>query len=256
MNIDPKILREAQLIILESLVEFDKICKKYNFDYWLDSGTLLGAVRHKGFIPWDDDIDISMPVEDYRAFAKVAQKELPKDMFLQNRTTDPSFPFDYMKIRSSKAKIIEFHEKDKKVNYHQGVFVDIFPMFAIKETKLNHLFYEYAFAMIRFFSAKKFNFIKIRKLLKKSLERLHLGWDKKEGTSVIYSGKMPDVAGAFKYSAIYPLKKIEFEGLEFLAPNDPHHYLENIYSFNYMELPPVDKRTNHAHEIIILEKNK
>jgi len=73
-KIDPKTLREAQLIMLDSLIEFDRICKKYNFDYWLDSGTLLGAVRHKGFIPWDDDIDISMPVEDYRAFAKMVNE--------------------------------------------------------------------------------------------------------------------------------------------------------------------------------------
>jgi len=252
-NIDPKILREAQLIMLDSLVEFDRICKKYSFDYWLDSGTLLGAIRHKGFIPWDDDIDISMPVEDYREFAKIAPKELPKDMFLQNKITDPTFPFDYMKIRSNRAKIIEFHEKGKEVKYHQGVFVDIFPMFAIKETKLNHLFYEYAFSLIRFFSAKKFDCTRIRKFIKKSIEKLHLGWDKKVGTSVIYSGKMPDVAGAFEYSAIYPLKRIEFEGLEFLAPNDPHHYLENIYSFNYMELPPEDKRATHAYEVLINE---
>ncbi len=255
MNIEPKILREAQLIMLETLIEFDRICKKHNLDYWLDSGTLLGAVRHKGFIPWDDDIDIAMPVEDYQIFAKVAQDELPEDMFLQNRDTDPSFPFDYMKIRSSKAIIIEHHERGKRVNYHQGVFIDIFPMFAIKETKLNHLFYKYTFATIRFFSAKKFDCIRVRKVLKKSLEKLHLGWDKKEGTSVIYSGKMPDVAGAFKYSAIYPLKKIEFEGLEFLSPNDPHHYLENIYSFDYMELPPIEKRTNHAYKITILKKS-
>ncbi len=251
-KIDPKVLREAQLIMLDSLIEFDRICKKYGFDYWLDSGTLLGAIRHKGFIPWDDDIDISMPVEDYREFAKVAPKELPDDMFLQNKITDPTFPFDYMKIRSNRAKIIEFHEKGKDIKYHQGVFVDIFPMFAIKETKLNHLFYGYAFSLIRFFSAKKFDCTKIRKLLKKSLEKLHLGWDKKVGTSVIYSGKMPDVAGAFKYSAIYPLKRVEFEGLEFLAPNDPHHYLENIYSFDYMELPPIDKRATHADEVLIV----
>ena len=250
-NIDPKTLREAQLIMLDSLIEFDRICKKYNFDYWLDSGTLLGAVRHKGFIPWDDDIDISMPVEDYRAFAKIAPKELPQDMFFQNKITDPTFPFDYMKIRSNRATIIEFHEKDKDITYHQGVFVDIFPMFAIKETKLNHLFYEYAFSTIRFFSAKKFDCTRIRKVIKKSIEKLHLGWDKKDDTSVIYSGKMPDVAGAFKYNAIYPLKKIEFEGFEFYAPNDPHHYLENIYSFNYMELPPIDKRATHADEVII-----
>ena len=62
--VDPKILRKAQLIMLDMLIEFDAICKKNQLQYWLDSGSLLGAVRHQGFIPWDDDIDISMPIED------------------------------------------------------------------------------------------------------------------------------------------------------------------------------------------------
>lgn len=250
-NIDPKVLKEAQAIMLEMLVKFDAICQKHNLEYWLDSGTLLGAVRHDGFIPWDDDIDISMPVEDYRTFAKIAQSELTEGMFLQNKTTDPSFPFDYMKIRSDKATIIEFHEEGKEVAYHQGVFVDIFPMFAINETKINHLFYQYSFSAIRFFSAKKFNCSRIRKFLKKSLERLHIGWEKKNGTNVIYSGKMPDVAGAFDYNAIYPLKKMKFEGIEFFVPNDCDHYLSTLYSKSYMEIPPKEKQTVHACEMRI-----
>ena len=64
LMIEPRILRKAQLIMLDMLIEFDAICKKHQLQYWLDSGTLLGAVRHQGFIPWDDDIDLSMPVED------------------------------------------------------------------------------------------------------------------------------------------------------------------------------------------------
>jgi len=207
--------------MLEMLVEFDKICQKYELKYWLDSGTLLGAVRHDGFIPWDDDIDISMPVEDYRAFARIAKDELPKGMFLQNKLTDPTFPFDYLKIRSDKATIIEFHEEGKEVDYHQGVFVDIFPMFAINETKINHLFYQYSLSAIRFFSAKKFDCSRMRKFLKKSLEKLHLGWDKKVGTNVIYSGKMPDVAGAFDYDAVFPLKKMKFYADARLEQNTP-----------------------------------
>jgi len=130
-NIDPKTLREAQLIMLDMLVEFDKICQKYNLKYWLDSGTLLGAVRHQGFIPWDDDIDLSMPIEDYNKFIEIAENELSSDIFFQTTQTDNKFPFDYIKLRSNRAKIVEFHEKDRDIEYHQGVFVDIFPMLTI-----------------------------------------------------------------------------------------------------------------------------
>ncbi len=109
--IESEILREAQLIMLDMLIEFDVICKKHQLRYWLDSGTLLGAVRHQGFIPWDDDIDISMPIEDYHRFLAVAPAELSSNVFLQNRNTDCEFKFDYTKLRSNNASIVELHEK-------------------------------------------------------------------------------------------------------------------------------------------------
>jgi len=254
MAIDPKILREAQLVMLEMLVEFDAICKKYNLQYWLDSGTLLGAVRHKGFIPWDDDIDLSMPVEDYRKFKEIAQSELSDSIFFQTSTTDKGFKFDYMKLRSNKVKIVEFHEKDKEVDYHQGVFVDIFPMLTLPNTKFHQAFYEDAFKLIRDVSAISLHtpngkdHPKVRKALLEALNEMHEGWGK-EDIKVIYSGKMPDVAAWFDRDKVFPLSKIEFEGLEFYAPKDSHHYLGSIYSFNFMELPPIDKRTIHAHNI-------
>jgi lipopolysaccharide cholinephosphotransferase len=254
MAIDPKILREAQLIMLEMLVEFDAICKKYNLKYWLDSGTLLGAVRHQGFIPWDDDIDLSMPVEDYRRFKEIAQAELSENIFFQTSTTDKGFKFDYMKLRSNKVKIVEFHEIDKEVDYHQGVFVDIFPMLTLPNTEFHQAFYEDALKLIRDVSSISLHtpngkdHPKVRKALLEALNEMHEGWEK-EDIKVIYSGKMPDVAAWFNMDEIFPLSKIEFEGLEFYAPKNPKHYLDAIYSFNFMELPPLDKRTVHAHNI-------
>jgi lipopolysaccharide cholinephosphotransferase len=252
-NIDPKTLREAQLIMLDMLVEFDKIFQKHNLKYWLDSGTLLGAVRHKGFIPWDDDIDLSMPLEDYNKFIDIAQNELSGDIFFQTSKTDSKFPFDYIKLRSNRAKIVEFHEIDREVEYHQGVFVDIFPMLRIENSDFHKEFYNDIFKLIRATSAKSLHTPdgidkpKVRHKLQEALELMHL----ENGEKVIYGGQMPDVSAWFDYDKVFPLQKIEFEGLEFLAPNDPHHYLENIYSFNYMELPPLDKRATHAYEFII-----
>jgi lipopolysaccharide cholinephosphotransferase len=256
MAIESATLREAQLIMLDMLVEFDAVCKKHALRYWLDSGTLLGAVRHKGFIPWDDDIDIAMPVEDYEIFAQIAKDELSDNIFFQNNTTDPKFPFDYMKLRSNKASIVEFHENNKKVDYHQGVFVDIFPMLYVKNTPLHKWYYKNALALIRFFSHKNLHVrtsIPSRPLRRFLTWTLRLMHDKQNAshTQVIYGGEMPDVAAWFDKEEVLPTNKISFENRVFEAPKNPHHYLQAIYSFDYMQLPPEDKRTIHAHELTI-----
>ena len=242
------------------LVEFDAICQKHKLQYWLDSGTLLGAVRHQGFIPWDDDIDLAMPVEDYLKFIEIAQNELSDAIFFQTTQTDSAFPFDYIKLRSQKAKIIEFHEKGKKVAYHQGVFVDIFPMLTLPNSQFHQQFYSELFKLIRSVSAVSLHTPKgkdnpaVREKLEQSLSSMHQGWEIEE-SKVIYSGKMPDVAAWFDQSKVFPLKKMVFEGLEFLAPNDPDHYLGAIYSFDYMELPPLNKRSTHALAMVIEHGN-
>lgn len=256
MAIEPKVLREAQLIMLDMLVEFDAICTKHNLKYWLDSGTLLGAVRHQGFIPWDDDIDLSMPVEDYLKFQEIAQNELSDNIFFQTKKTDEKFLFDYIKLRSNRASIVEFHEKDKEIAYHQGVFVDIFPMFTLSNTEFSKEYYSDIFKLIRDTSAVSLhtpngkNMPDAREKLVESLALMHKGWED-ENSKVIYGGEMPDVAAWFDSKEVFPLKKIIFEGLEFPVPKNPEHYLGSIYSFNFMELPPLDKRTIHAHAIQI-----
>jgi len=254
MAIDPKELRQAQLIMLDMLVEFDAICQKHKLQYWLDSGTLLGAVRHKGFIPWDDDIDLSMPIEDYNKFKEIAQDELSENVFFQTRDTDKEFKFDYIKLRSNKASIVEFHEKDRNIDYHQGVFVDIFPMLTLPNEEFYKNYYSESFKLIRDTSSVSLHtpngrdLPKSREKLVESLFLMHQGWNEKD-SKVIYGGEMPDVPAWFDKDEVFPLKKIEFEGLEFYAPKNPQHYLKSIYSFDFMELPPIDKRTIHAHSI-------
>jgi len=242
--------------MLEMLIEFDAICKKHQLRYWLDSGTLLGAVRHKGFIPWDDDIDVSMPIKDYEQFIKIAESELSSDIFFQTAQTDKDFKFDYIKLRSNKASIVELHEKDKTVNYHQGVFVDIFPMLTIENTDANKKFFDDTLNKIRDVSAISLHTPNgkddsaERADLVASLEQKHLGFENKN-SKIVYGGEMPDVAAWFDYAEVFPLTTIEFEGLGFSAPKNPDHYLRAIYSFDYWELPPEDKRVVHAHRIDI-----
>jgi lipopolysaccharide cholinephosphotransferase len=252
--IDPEVLRKAQLIMLDMLIAFDAICKKHQLQYWLDSGTLLGAVRHQGFIPWDDDIDLSMPVEDYNKFLKIAKSELSSEIFLQTSQTDKNFKFDYIKLRSNKASIVEFHEKDKQIKYHQGVFVDIFPMLTIENTEANKKLYDSTFKEIRDVSSTSLNTpngkddpVK-RATLVASLKQKHQGWEI-DKSKVIYGGEMPDVAAWFDFEKVFPLTTMEFEGLSFSVPNNPSHYLDAIYSFDYRQLPPKNKRIIHAHSI-------
>jgi lipopolysaccharide cholinephosphotransferase len=255
-KIEPTLLREAQLIMLEMLVEFDAICKKHNLQYWLDSGTLLGAVRHKGFIPWDDDIDLSMPIEDYNKFQEIAEDELSSNIFFQTSITDKNFKFDYIKLRSNKAKIVEFHEKDREVGYHQGVFVDIFPMLTIPNSDFHFSYYSDTFKLIRSVSSISLHtpdgqdYPKVRAKLLESIDAIHQGWNQQD-IKVIYSGAMPDVSAWFDIDEVFPLSTLEFEGFSFPVPKNSQHYLGSIYSFNFMNLPPECKRTIHAESIAI-----
>lgn len=252
--INPAELRKAQLIMLDMLIEFDAICKKHKLQYWLDSGTLLGAVRHSGFIPWDDDIDIAMPVEDYRQFLSVANDELSRDIFLQTSNTDKAFKFDYIKLRSNKANIVEFHEKDKNIEYHQGIFVDIFPMLAIENSQSNQELYDSTLNSIRSASAVSLHTPDgkddpaRRSSLTDVLQQKHLGWSS-DNSMVIYGGEMPDVAAWFNYGDVFPLSSLEFEGIQLPVPKQPGNYLDAIYSFDYRQLPPEKDRVTHAYRI-------
>jgi lipopolysaccharide cholinephosphotransferase len=110
-------MNELQKVELDLFIHFKEICKQLNLTYFMVSGSALGAVRHGGFIPWDDDLDICMIREDYEKFLDIAKEELPKDLFLQTRETDPYY--DYLalpcKIRDTKSLIIENGTEKKNI---------------------------------------------------------------------------------------------------------------------------------------------
>lgn len=112
---------------LDMLYVVQEICKKHNIQYWVDGGTLLGAIRHNGFIPWDDDIDIMMLPEDYDRFLKVAENELDEPYFLQTDWNDNVY-FCHAKIRRSDTTAILAKDVPAKFDFNQGIFIDIFPM--------------------------------------------------------------------------------------------------------------------------------
>lgn len=113
------------------LQEFDTFCKKHGLIYFVDYGTLLGAVRHKGFIPWDDDIDVSMPRPDYIRLLEIAPSEFKEPLFLWNTYSDARCSA-FSKLMDLNTAAVEY--PDKILYSHQGIFIDIFPLDAVNDS--------------------------------------------------------------------------------------------------------------------------
>ena len=126
-NPDGSLLRRQQLRMLDILREVDRICRKHHISYWLSSGTLIGALRHDGFIPWDDDLDIEMMRSDYLRLMSVLPSELPDWLALQNDETDPGYFYFYAKLRDRRSRMLEQNAYDRHWK-EQGIYIDIFPM--------------------------------------------------------------------------------------------------------------------------------
>lgn len=120
--------KQLWAVLLDILVQIDIICKKHNIEYFLCGGTLLGAVRHKGFIPWDDDLDVMMKRNEYNRFCEIAPKELQTPYFFQSEKTDPGHLLRHAKIRNSNTTGMFKHFAHKGYKINQGIFVDVFPM--------------------------------------------------------------------------------------------------------------------------------
>lgn len=210
-------LRQSQLVMIRMLKIFDYLSKKYEFKYWLEWGTLLGAVRHQGFIPWDSDIDLGILRSDFEKFVKEAAHELPNDIFLQTPQTDPFFcTWDkYKYVSKLKDKYSCYHEwalKHPERTHHNGLQIDLFIHENLSRSE---------------FKAKLKNrsYWFIRRIIKDPY------------------GFIPALPYLFTKESLFPLKDLEFEGALFPVPKKYHKYLTFYYG-NYMELPPVEQRVS------------
>ena len=131
-------LKRAQIELSKLLVEFKKICEKENLTYYLIGGTLLGAVRHRGFIPWDDDIDVGMPREDYQKFIKVAPKYLPNGLEVLHYSLDPEYQDYTMKVINNNVAYIT---KQTNLLVEKKLWIDIFPIDGSPKTNLHKWFH-------------------------------------------------------------------------------------------------------------------
>ena len=239
---------------LSILCAIREICEKHNIDYWLDGGTCLGAVRHGGFIPWDDDIDIAMRKDDLPRFVEAARQDLPEGLFLQTMDTDPSCRLPIIKVRDLNSLVVEFGDDFRK-DYEKGLFVDIFPLmpyprvsrkFCKKIVKgycranaillQQHVYSWRSVAELFWFGAKRMYYYSVWKLANWLLPK-----DRHFSNTIETNG----YGIVHRVEDIFPTGRIVFEGEEFRAPANPDQYLKNIYG-DYMQLPPEDKRHGHA----------
>lgn len=124
-------LRQIQLCQLEILKEIVRICDKNEIDYWLAYGTMLGAVRHQGFIPWDDDVDIYMTMEGFQRFQKCCKTQLKDQYFLQTPSTEPTMGWLFYKVRKNDTQMLEPGQTANNTSIHHGIWVDIFPLITL-----------------------------------------------------------------------------------------------------------------------------
>ncbi len=254
-----KKIHEKELYILD---EFVRICTKHNLKYFLYGGTLLGAVRHKGFIPWDDDIDIVMPREDYDKFAEIVHGELGEEFFYQNNMIEPDFNLLFSKIRLNNTYVRE--EKFDGKNMHQGIFIDILPLdlFPKKSRIAESLLLEKFFVLN---CACQIGRCSSKNLLSKLLFRAYMLLpnrilQKKRDKFIRSVCKDDKTEFICSFGSHYrPIKrrvllkewfedtglKMEFEGRMYSVPKGWEEYLVHLYGPNYMELPPENERVNH-----------
>ena len=269
-------LPEIQQEALKVLIKFDSLCREHNWSYFITYGTLLGAVRHKGFIPWDDDVDVQMPREDFDAFSKWCNEnaEQIKPFKLCSRETVQNYPFGISRFANMDFRYVTTSER--YLDFDIGVFLDIYPFdnygsslnvgrkIQKKISRINfnvRVFLSGSAAKKGLVSAVKKTMHHILRLVKPddypvNANKEILGLIKKyTNDSDIYVGCPSWTAGCYQYKKEWFAEKseLEFEGHLFPVPAGYDAFLAFMYG-DYMQLPPEEKRVPY-HEYKIYPRN-
>lgn len=263
-------LRQLQMTELELLIEADRICKKCGIHYNVIAGTLLGAVRHGGYIPWDDDADIALLRPEYEKFRKACETELDTTRFyFQDHDVTTGYRWGYGKLRRKDTLFLREHQEH--MPYEQGVFIDIFPLDYVPNNYILRSLHNF-----KCFVYRKFFWSEVGKIanksrwmrglygimsivpeesLKKSFNRFIKRSDKKKTDWVrILTFPTPNKEYGYLTEWYESSSDITFEGVTFSGIRDYDAYLSFKFG-NYMELPPEEKRKVHpVSEIKLLER--
>lgn len=242
-----------------------QVCKENDLRYSLAYGTLIGAVRHQGFIPWDDDIDIIMPREDYEELLSIWNQVAPNGYVLQNVRTDPDFSQSFTKIRKDHTTFLQF-EFEREKHYHKGVFVDIFPGDRVAPGKLRRKFQYVAGAVSLLYNrghasgsggiigkveqfllkAPEGKYAKRREKAEKWLQR----WNANPSLPYFFPSTIEDCRKSYPADLFEGMKTIEFSGKRYRCVSDPDALLRLDYG-DYMQLPPEEERVWKHHPLLI-----
>ncbi len=254
-NPEGSTLRKAQIVMTRLLEFFDVFCKENHLIYWLDSGTLLGAARHGGFIPWDDDMDVMMPIKDFKKLKKLMiGTQIDKDIVLQCHETDSGYFDNWAVLRDLKSEYIQDSNIHKRRSY-KGVQIDIFPCD-------NHFFYP-LFNFCRHYQNRLIN-----KPLAENSNISKTPLSVKFYYVVFHFFVLPVciiIGNLFKHDYvrfyygisfkskrylrnIYPLRKIVFENKEFNAPHNTSAYLTDLYG-DWQQIPDMNQIETHNVQI-------
>ncbi|MGN1166777.1 MAG: LicD family protein [Lachnospiraceae bacterium] len=259
---------------LKLLQEMDRVCKEIGVGYFICGGTMLGYMRHQGFIPWDDDVDVAMLREDYDKFLKEAPEHLSKGVFLQTRETDPNIPYLFSKIRLDGTEYCTEYNINR--DFHKGLCLDVFPFdYVPNDLEERNVFVEEVIALSKEHNAiarrqypeieepfpprneQEKQHIEEQKALiqsywKQSLKDSQRAYLEK---ATMYNDKVEELGlktvASFVPSYTFidledllPYQRGMFEGIEVSVPKRPDIFLEMQYK-NYMELPPLHMRVAH-----------
>lgn len=254
-------IRQIQLNILKYV---DEICKNNGIEYFLISGSLLGAVRHNGYIPWDDDIDIALTTENYNKLRDILSKDNDSNYIALDKTTQKDYYYPFMKIADKRTKLIENNQREIE-NY--GVHIDVFEYSRttnikekrekqfkkIKKYKMHVYYYSCKKYLkknvikkfIRFVYTTSLRIIGIKKILKK-YESLHHKFENEDGDYAISNWPSYDLDHEIQeMKNLNDLVYHKFEDIEAKIPGAYDLILKKQFG-NYMELPPEEKRiSNH-----------
>lgn len=261
-------IHECHNLLLQIAESFDHICKKHNIPYYMLGGTMLGAIRHKGFIPWDDDMDFGIPRTHFNSFLKIANLELPKELQIISRQNSPAIKKGFVKIQLKGSRLFETVFGKQEESFYNGIAIDIFPLDgADTDSLLGKQTIKKAFALQRLHEAR-FCSLDIRKGVKKItaglLKSIPINDEKLADyidtiiQKVPYdkSDKVANFYGHWREREIIdktifgkPTDYV-FEHLSLSGVQNYNAYLKSLYG-NYMKLPPKEQQLVHAEQIFI-----